>query len=228
MKLGIIVATVLALSQTGCRMSKSSLNTRLLWACRAHRLEDVKDDLAGGADPNYIEPGPDDPFSTLDRAIDSPQIVAALLKAGASPSKPDGTGLVPIGMAAAVGTPATLKLLIDAGGKVDQRDFTGDTPLIKAAQAIRSENAELLIKEGADVNAANKVGLTPLMYAAMKSSKDPSKIATVRLLLANGADPNAKDPVGRTAADLATKFRLTKTPVDPLLIALLKTGKKQK
>ena len=99
---------------------------------------------------------------------------------------------------------STIRALLDAGAKVDEADDDGITILGWTAIANRVDTARLLIERGADVNHVDKKGMTPLLYAA---SIDFGDSAMVDLLLKSGARADIRTKEGKTALDLARKYR---------------------
>src|ERR1700733_11826340 len=76
-------------------------NERLLQACRDKDIKAAREALDAGGNPNAVEKNASRGFTALEEAIDSPEIAAMLLKAGALPLKPDRQGLLPASLAAA-------------------------------------------------------------------------------------------------------------------------------
>ncbi len=151
-----------------------------------------------------------------------------LLKAGASPTKPDARGLLPITCAAVSGSVESVDLLVKAGAKVDEKGSNGETALMDAARSEYLEVAKYLIEHGAEVNAADNMGLTPLCYSVRVSvSKPGGQTAMVRYLVEHGADVSLKDAHGSTALELAEdkRFRRNKTNLE--VIELLKAAAKK-
>ena len=109
--------------------------------------------------------------------------------------------------AAAHGYADAVRRFIENGGDVNAGDKGGYTALQYAAYNGYIEVVRVLVENKADVNAsANKRKKTALHYAAQKGRKE-----IALLLLDKGADVNALDKAGRTALDIALRYRRTET-----------------
>jgi len=109
--------------------------------------------------------------------------------------------------AAANGYAEAVRRFIENGGDVNADDRGGYTALQYAAYNGYIEVVRVLIEAKADVNAtSNKRKKTALQYAAQKGRKE-----IALLLLDKGADVNALDKAGRTALDIALRYRRTET-----------------
>ena len=95
-----------------------------------------------------------------------------------------------------------VELLLERGAAINSRGSRGETALLLAASKGNSEVVKLLAEHGADVNQASSDRKTPLHKAAMSGDFE-----TVEVLLEAGADPSIKDRSGRTAAELAERYR---------------------
>ena len=109
--------------------------------------------------------------------------------------------------AAAKGYADAVRGFIENDGDVNAGDRGGYTALQYAAYNGYIEVVHVLVEAKADVNAAsNKRKKTALHYAAQKGRKE-----IALLLLDKGADVNAIDKAGRTALDIALRYRRTET-----------------
>ncbi|HIM22841.1 MAG TPA: ankyrin repeat domain-containing protein, partial [Verrucomicrobia bacterium] len=109
--------------------------------------------------------------------------------------------------AAANGYADAVKRFIENGGDVNGGDKGGYTALQYAAYNGYIEVVRVLVENKADVNvSANKRKKSALHYAAQKGRKE-----IALLLLDKGADVNALDKAGRTALDIALRYRRTET-----------------
>jgi ankyrin repeat protein len=109
--------------------------------------------------------------------------------------------------AAAHGYADAVKRFIENGGDVNAGNRGGYTALQYATYNGYIEVVRVLVENKADVNAAsNKRKKTALHYAAQKGRKE-----IALLLLDKGADVNAIDKAGRTALDIALRYRRTET-----------------
>ncbi len=179
----------------------------LLSTASAGLLDDVREALAGGGDPNGWVPmevgGRTHPLHIV-AAAEVPE--AEQLKA--------------------------IRLLLEAGAYIDGRDDQGNTPLHRAVSSLRAEAVKLLLKKGADPNARNQNGDTPLHALqgaasllkwrppppAERERRVASMRAIVRSLIDRGARVDFRNRQGRTplnhlAADAPA------TVLEPLLAA---------
>lgn len=132
----------------------------------------------------------------------SPEIVQALIVAGADTAATNGDGKTALHYAAEVSeNQAALKALLSAGAAVDvQENLVGFTPLMMAALFGDANGVEALIEAGADVTIARNSGVTALHQAAYKF--DSSKIL---LILDAGGDIEVRDSSGQTPLTWATR-----------------------
>jgi TonB family protein len=144
-----------------------------------------------------------------------PDMVAALLRAGAKPHAKDEEGRGALIFGAGSGNADVLRLLLAAGLKGDERDKYGDTALMAAAASGNPECVRLLLNSGARVNAQNKRRQTALLSGATGDSgfsvddsgrghaEVPDELVhrdgVVKLLLDAGADINARGWDGQSA-----------------------------
>lgn len=116
--------------------------------------------------------------------------------------KTDASGYTALHHAAVGGHPDVIQVLIDKGAKLDARGSRGETALLLAASKGNHEVVKLLAENGADVDKPASDGKTPLHKAAMAGHSE-----TVAVLLDAGADATATDRSGRSALDLAERYR---------------------
>ena len=117
-----------------------------------------------------------------------PDLVEALLKAGANPKAANRDGSTPLWLASINGDAAVIRALLDAGADVNEALPLGRTPLMAAARTGSVEAVTLLLDRGARVNAAETLrGTTALMWAADEGHADAA-----RLLIRRGADVAAR------------------------------------
>jgi ankyrin repeat protein len=148
----------------------------------------------------------------------NPEVIAALLKAGASSEARDRA----LRLAATFNpNPEVIAVLLKAGAYVNAQDEYGTTALMMAAAFSRPEAVSLLLKAGADANAQDKAGLTALMMAASSNNRYPDVVSA---LLEAGADINVQsDDVWRpgwTALMYAARYN----PNPEIITVLLNAG----
>lgn len=181
-------------------------NTNLLYkAAERNDLACVKLLLAAGADPNHRTAG-----SYPLHAARSPEVLRALIEAGADLDAADIENDTPLSSAVAHADIELVRALLEAGASLEQRNKSrnGMTALHIASWGIGAVGGCVgnphdclceLIKLGADVNARDDSGYTPLHNAAVWSSAED-----IRTLLAAGADVDAVNNAGRTPLHEAT------------------------
>ena len=131
----------------------------------------------------------------------NPDVITALLEAGADVNTRAEGGETPLYMAAQLNpNPGVIHALIKAGADANARETYGETPLHAAAKMNSNPDViTMLIIGGADVNARNGYEATALHAAAWENS-NPDVITA---LLERGADGSIEDDNGRTPFDLA-------------------------
>ena len=96
-----------------------------------------------------------------------------------------------------------IEYLVDLGEDPHIVNHQGDTLLIKACRSANIDLIRLALSFKPDMDAMNQAGETALMIACRYH--DDGSVA--KLLIRHGADPCFKGPGGRTALDLATRFK---------------------
>src|SRR5688572_12505084 len=146
--------------------------------------------LAKGADPNT--PGPDGATAVMWAATnDDPELVRALIKAGANVKLKNQFGTSALTEAAIIGSAPVIDALLKAGADPNTKNPEGETPLMAVARSGNVAAARLLVEARADVNAKETFGgQSALMWAAAQSQAE-----MVKFLAANGADLNARGVV---------------------------------
>ena len=184
------------------------------------RATDEVDSLAGGVTPLFRAAG-----DTRD-----PQVIGALLDAGADPTfTVAGSGFTPLHHGAESPLVEVVTLLLDAGADPNVSSVYGYAPLHIAAQNDNPMVAAKLLAAGADGAVAGTTGITPLHLAKtvevamMLLERDASvdarmsngvtpllmaaeagNLGVVRTLLEEGGNPHALTESNASALDFAT------------------------
>ncbi|NQZ95375.1 MAG: ankyrin repeat domain-containing protein [Myxococcales bacterium] len=132
--------------------------------------------LAGGADPNELDP---EGAAALARAASSGHfdIVRALLIAGADPNH--GTP-APLVAAAASNDDRLLRTLLDAGARIDTVDPSRRSAVHLATAAGRRATVETLLERGARADRIDADGLSPLEVAVRHAHDDLVELLAAR------------------------------------------------
>lgn len=154
-----------------------------------------------------------------------PDMVAALLGAGADPNAENRRGALALHYACDPRPHAgrawdgaeqrkVIALLVDAGARIDHVEKAGATPLHRAVRARSPEAVQCLLELGASVHARHaKQGSTPLHLALRSTGASGTKgtreeqDAIAALLLKHGADPLAEDANGKRPPALPKRAR---------------------
>jgi ankyrin repeat protein len=147
--------------------------------------------LAAGADPNVVES--QDQHTRGEAALmlavrdELPELVDALIQAGANVQHRAPNGKTALDLATERGSPLELHQRLLAAGGVRTVRFT----LAQAASSGDLARVTELLAQGARVDQRDDQGFTPLEYAAMYGHE-----AIFDALLATGADPHATNSLG--------------------------------
>lgn len=147
--------------------------------------------------------------------IGEPEIVKAILDAGASPNERNTSGQLPLNRMfnyPAFDDPMLmekkrimLELLIASATNLQVSDFNGETPLHWAIRPdVTSSTVELLIRRGVSIDAQDKHGRTPLHFCAQQGLA-----SLTELLLGSGGRANLIDKTGFTPLDIANRGKLS-------------------
>jgi len=180
-------------------------DTLLMAAVRAESVDAVRLLLERGAKVNAADPDVAQTALSWAARLDNPEIMRALLTAGATvdtatrvgpktaPRPPGaGGGSHGVGIVRS-GVPPQGEQLPAPGGM---------TPLLFAARDGLLDAAKVLVEAGADVNKADPNGITPLLMAITNG-----QLPVAQLLVERGADLKAADWYGRTPLWAAVEIR---------------------
>ncbi len=231
MERSIILALCLVVGTSAFAVDKPK---SMMEAVMRASFDEVKAAVAAGADIEQRDQSGNTPLmlATLGIGNDA-DIVAFLLKKGASLEAVDNNKCTALCHAAKNHSFATARLLLEAKANPNVSDQQGNTPLMLAVSPYdRAELVQMLLEYGADINATNSVRETALNNAAISNSTTTLKVLidakadinipdlinytplhsaaladrteTVRFLLQAGADPYLKDVNNHSAFDHAT------------------------
>jgi len=113
--------------------------------------------------------------SVLNRAVEggSPEVVEAVLRAGADPNAVGETGMNALMMAAFFGKPSIIEVLLRHGAKKDLvEERHKNTALLIAVRKGQAEAVKILINAGADPNQGSEWGDAPLCRARSMGHPD--------------------------------------------------------
>ena len=137
------------------------------------------------------------------------EVVATLLRAGASAGIRDQDGRTALHRAAADGHADIVRQLLKHEAGVDVRDRAGTTALMAAARGGHAAVVRMLLAAGAGMNFVDEAvaqgngsaqGMSALIYAV-----DGGHTEVIRLLLQHGAQANLRSSRGENALELARR-----------------------
>ena len=187
--------------------------------CEEGSLQQITDAIENGANVNARSIVGETPLMAAAASNLNPEVITALVKAGADVNaREDELKMTPLMMAAQFNTnPKVITALINAGASVNEKHDNGWTPLMWAAGFNSNpEVVTIFVKTGANVNEKDDKGFTSLIWAATFNS-NPDVIET---LIKAGADVNAKENRGFTSLMWAA----WKNPNPEVIITLLENG----
>lgn len=182
----------------------NSGNTALHRACDMTQTDKIQALLDFGANPNLVNDYGQRAIDELIdnygyRMTDTPEIIAALLKKGASPDISPVAEVEegPLHQAAQYGHRQSVELMLQHNAMVDSytRGFAPKTALLLAAEHGHTEVAAALLEKGANPLKTDGQGRNALHLAAHNGNADLVKL----LLEQKGMDVNGVDDFGRSA-----------------------------
>lgn len=184
-------------------MSHQRLAEQLADALMFRKEKDVLRALLQGANVNArvaIGPGFLSAYSyPVCLAVGAPDLLLAVLRAGANPNVSDSNGSSPLEFAIATyDSVSEVSVLLAHGADPNFRDPNGYTPLMVSSG--NNQIAALLLRVGADPNAFTNTGWSALMAASVQGDA-----RLVQILINTGADPNHVDDDGLTTLMHAKK-----------------------
>ncbi len=166
--------------------------TRLWWAAKHGRLEEVGLLLAGGENPNAADFDGEAPLHAAARS-GQVAVVELLLSHGADPGVKSLYGVTPLQVSVMHTQVGVTRALLRYGADANARDLFGKSSLHDAALRGNRELVALLLEHGADAGAADDSGTTPLHLALRAGSE-----ALVKALSPSVPNPRARRAVGAT------------------------------
>ena len=193
-----ILATAIALSAPCLAAPPNAAS--VVAAVKAGNAALLQKNLQSHADPNAADP---DGTTALHWAVqtDRPDLVDALISAGAKVKVTNRWGVTPLALAVTNGNAAITRALLKAGADPRHRIPETGTPLLTAARSGNPEVIKALLADGVNANEAEETsGQTPLMWAVSEDH-----LAAVKTLLAAGADVHKVSRKNETALFFAVR-----------------------
>jgi ankyrin repeat protein len=155
-------AGVLELLKRGANVNAGDEDgwTPLLWAAADGNVQTIEALLDAGADSGAVTRRERQDALMLAAKWNRVEVVAALLRRGASAQHRDSIGWTALMWAALKGRADVVAVLLDGGAKVETTDSDGNTPLILAARQGRADVVKILLARGARVDARSVGGDT--------------------------------------------------------------------
>ncbi len=189
-------------ARPGWASNPKDLNDHLTTDVSLGKPDDVKSDIAFGADANARDDS-GNPALIIGVMHGYADMAGMLLDHGADVNAKDKDGNTALIMVAMQDRADIIRLLLDHGADVNAKNNDGVSALTMAVSKHQIEVAKLLLDRGADVNAAANDGETALFAVAA----DPAdNAAMAQLLLDHGADASLRDKAGKSALDHADPF----------------------
>ncbi len=160
----------------------------------------VEEDLAAGADINFVSGSGNTPFTAAALRGDLP-MMKYLIAHGADPfiATRNGASALTRAIHQATKMETLCYLIEELKLDINAADRFGRTPLFLSVQSGRPDIAAYLLEHGADISGKSREDETLLMTAIRNSCSEESFKELSQLLLRYGLDINAQDNQGRTA-----------------------------
>ena len=187
---------------------QNQCNFDLLSDAESGRIDRMGEDLAAGADVNFMNRG--GRTALIAAAFNGfLEAVQFLIQHGADPFLKGSDGTTVLIAAARSRKMALVKYLLEGWQlDVNARDRLGWSPLYCAVLENQPEMVRYLLAHGADIDLPDWENRTVLMAAANGTfTTDGESAELLRLLIECGADVNAEDRYGRTALFEAARGR---------------------
>ena len=196
---GVDTVKVLLRAGADVRVTDDTGNTCLMFAAHHGHIETVRT-LLCMPEVGLDNPGEHGSTALHDAACQGhPDVLQALLDAGADIEAKDAEGRSALLVASSVGEVKSAKVLVEAGAEVCATDDEGNTCLIIAAVFGQIDIVRYLLSlPDVDVHDRDAEGDTALHLAAHHKLPD-----MVKLLLEHGADKSLCNEAGETALDNA-------------------------
>lgn len=197
MKKRIIVAVALAIFLAASAFAQSSDLFTLVTSGTPQQIQTA---IKQGANVNALDNDGWTPLMVAAGGCKNPDVITALLQAGAKTETQNKEGRTALMIAAGGNSPEIVSALLKGGAKIEAHGEQAFTPLMYAAYG--NENPLVittLLKAGAQINYRGYAGLTALMVAANKNPNP--QIITV--LLKAGANGKLKTDSGDNAFSYA-------------------------
>jgi ankyrin repeat protein len=189
MKSGLLILTVLVLSQSPC------LSAEIHDAARRGDIETVGKLLDQGVAPDTKDETGETPLLSASLAGNA-DVVAILVERGAKTGSRNDRGLTPLHGAAYAGSIKTVRLLVESGAAVnDAQNVFKVTPLIVAAEEGHADVISFLADHAADLEWTERAGYTALTRATFGDHPEAMKA-----LVKAGAKCQSKEQIGPWAA----------------------------
>jgi uncharacterized protein len=181
--------------------------TPLMICARTGAVQAVKSLISRGANPNVRENLQGQTALMRATAMKQPDVVRALIQAGADVHARSNGGFTALLFASQQGDIDSARLLLEAGAHVNEATPLTGSALVLAAASGHEKFSLFLLEHGADAKTGDADGVTALHYAIPRGLAGIDNISVifrplesipldmpelVKALLSHGADPNAR------------------------------------